>query len=335
MRANAITWLMVLTTATLAGCVGSDSSVSGDDQLEVASGPAGFSDTTGGLEGLVTDDQQTPLAGAKVGIGPSASQITKEIATSSAGFYSFSNLEPGRYVVVAVALGHESRAKSIEIQAGGVKRQDFELAGQKLAVPHSPTLILYGNIQCSVRAYPGVPLGVLVAPGWYTGVAVCNVAGIPTLPPDKFLLTWTLAENATRELLMEMTWDSTQALGRTLSVNLERTGHINDGTKIYGNAVGPDPLKIYANETTMAEVSASNGEASCMEVKCGLTTRVFAAANLTNLDWPTDPPSAPVFGPMHKRMVDFGFTLDQKFTQYLTSFHYQTMPAGFSALPDA
>jgi hypothetical protein len=313
-----------------AGCVGADEPQQTDSD---AAGPAGFGDETGAVSGTILDDQGLPVSGAEVALIKGADQ--KTTVTDEAGSFSFSNVAPGAYQLFVQKLGFDSVGKNVDVTLGNVAQVEITIIPVAIQEPHPNTQILDGNVQCSVRAYPGAPLTGVVAPGWYTGVAVCSAVPLPALPEDKFLLEWSVNEENAQELLLEMTWESTQSTGRSLGVVVEYDGHINDGTETFGSLSGFSPLIVYAHEGKMQSVYESNGETSCMETKCNLVTRVFAEANTTELDWPTEPPTVPVFGQMHDRLLDVGLVVDQRFTQYLTTFHFQGKPEGFTAVQDA
>lgn len=326
-----------MVAAGLAGCLGGGGeTVQTTD--EGPSGPAEVTEDTGAVTGVIMDEEGLPQQSAVVAIQKEGIEA-RETQTDEGGRFTISNVEPGTWQIFVQKLGFKSMGRSVDVVAGEVTNIELVLEPVPVEEPHSLTQIQEGNIQCSVRAYPGAPLwgaGVVgLAPGWYTGVAVCAIAPIPTLPDDNFLLNWEIPSENANEVLLEMTWESTQSFGRTLSVVLEHPDHINDGTPTYGDVTGPSPLIVYANEAKIQNITEQNSEDDCIESKCEFTTRVFAAANFTELDWPTDPPTVPVFGQMHERLLDVGVVLDQRFEQYLTSFHFQAKPDGFTALPNA
>lgn len=246
--------------------------------------------------------------------------------------FTLSEIPPGGYSLVAQRLGYESAARKVTVEAGQVLEVRFELVALPVEEAYHTTKIENGNVQCSVRAYPGVPTaGAGGLPRWITGVAVCGVVSLPGFQADRFLINYEWADG-TREILLEMEWKSTQALGRGLSVVLEHQGHPNDEKFTFGRDTGESPLAIYSNETKMLNVSQTSG-IDCLESKCKVYTRVFAEANTTNLGFPVPPPDLPGLGrPPNK--IDAGFTFDQRFTQYMTSFHFGLRPSGFTALAD-
>lgn len=348
MQTRSLLFVATLLAAGLAGCLGGGD-VSPDDSDGGAEEPVEFTEDTGAITGTVTDAEGLPVAEATVAIeGPDGPQETK---TDETGTYGFSNLEPGTYEVFVQGLGHEAKAKPADVVPGEATRVDFTLSAVAVQAPHHTTYTQVGHIQCSTRTYPGVPLAVIIDPGWYTGVAVCGVPGVFGLPPvpvgspDKFILFYNLDEPDTEELYLEMTWESTQSLGKGLSVIMELNGTANvEGIPPLGGDTGESPLVVHAtradlyateNATERAQENDTDiPEQHCLEDMCEIQTRAFAEANTTNADWPTDPPDVPVVGPPPDRMLDVGVVFDQRFDQYLTSFHFEEKPEGFSALPN-
>jgi hypothetical protein len=330
MTARATFMVAVLGLATLAGCIGVDDADPTSDQ-DQQTGPAEFTEDTGAVSGTVLDDQGLPVEKGQVALAGDG--FEEATTTDEAGRFAFSNVDPGSYRLFINALGYESVGKNVDVVVGEVTTVEVLLEPVAVAEPHAETQIGEGKVACSVRAYPGVPLAGVIEPGWYTGVAVCGLPVISDLREDQFLIIYEIPEGA-QELYVEMEWESNQATGKGLSVVLEHSGHANDPDYTFGSDIGESPLFILADEETMAQV-ANTSEIDCLQETCELYTRVFAAANTTNLDWPTDPPDVPVFGPMHKRMLDVGIVWEQRFTQYLTSFHNQTRPEDFTALQDA
>jgi hypothetical protein len=102
----------------LGGCVGA----AGSDKKAVAptvsssAAPATVTTDTGGIEGVVVNDEQLPIKGATVGLTEKALQTQ----TAVDGRFSFSNLEPREYTINAQSLGHESTAKKSTVTAGSV-----------------------------------------------------------------------------------------------------------------------------------------------------------------------------------------------------------------------
>src|ERR1041385_3199145 len=82
-----------------AGCIGVNSAApasapSGGPQ--VASGPAEFNETTGGIEGTITDTELAPIPGAVVGLIADASTTTDTVTTDATGHFALSHVKPGQ-----------------------------------------------------------------------------------------------------------------------------------------------------------------------------------------------------------------------------------------------
>lgn len=309
----------------LAGCVGS----SGTSSKDPAAPTAEFDENTGAIQGTVTNDENLPLANALVGIV----SLKAETSTDSQGRYSLSNLPPGTYDLVATALSHVAAIRKVEVVAGAAVDANFILASEAAAVPTFKMTPKVGNVQCTVRAYPGVPTsGAGGLPKWITGVAVCGVANLSVvlpLPPDKFLLGWELQKEV-NEVVMDMEWKSTQMSGRGLDFVLEHAGMYNSIPNTFGRAVGVSPIQIYVNNTTMMKLEETSGK-DCWSSKCKVESRVFGAANTTEFYLPVDPPE---LGPLGKpsKKIDVGIVIDQRFTQYLTEFFHMEKPPNYSAV---
>lgn len=311
-----------------AGCVGSQAAPRQAPDDAAPAPPPKFTDDTGAIVGIVSDEEGVGLEGVEVGLV----ELQVSTQTDLGGAFTLSEIAPGGYSLVAQKLGYESSARKITVEAGTIAEAHLQLLALPVEEAYHATKIENGNVQCSVRAYPGVPTGGTGGlPPWVTGVAVCGLVSLPGFAPDRFLINYEWPEN-TQEVLLEMEWKSTQALGRGLSVVLEHQGHPNDAKYTFGRDTGPSPLIVDVNETKMLNVSETSG-IECLESKCKVYTRVFAEANTTDMGFPVPPPDLPVLGrPPNK--IDAGFTLDQRFTQYMTTFHFQTKPAGFTALAD-
>src|SRR5690242_12737943 len=61
------------------------------------------------LSGTVTDASGAVVADAKISVRNTATNVTRELTTDAAGFYTAPNLIPGTYAVTASASGFETR----------------------------------------------------------------------------------------------------------------------------------------------------------------------------------------------------------------------------------
>ncbi len=91
--------------------------------------PASFAQTyQGRILGTVTDASGAVVAGAKVSVANTATNVTRNLVSNSAGDYVAPNLEEGSYVVSAEATGFKkAENKSVIVQVGRDARVDLRL----------------------------------------------------------------------------------------------------------------------------------------------------------------------------------------------------------------
>lgn len=285
----------------LAGCTGASSSDvpqdAGPEAIGPSAEPARASETTGAIAGLVVDDSLQPIPGALVGLQDQPLTAT----TDAAGSFTFNALEPGRYVVLANALGYQAATKAANVVAGEIVNAQIVLTSLPTTVPFPETLQFNGLIEC----------------GW--GI---DNAGTGNCLPIQFLLQQTGTPNPTNTQIIglflhsdpasivqgvfEMAWDpsaATTAAELLLNVELEQTGAI--GGNVYGSASGSSPLRVVTTEEPWTELT---GEPTNDEVQ----TRTFPAARI--------PPT---------------IVVSQRFTVYATACHFAECGELFTTLADA
>jgi hypothetical protein len=151
MKANAVSMVALLIGLLLGGCVQSEATnPAGSSQgahVPNAVGPATFDESTGAIEGVITDDQLQPIPGAQVGVPNDLNMIT---LTDVAGHFVFSNVVPGRYALGASALGFTSAAKSVEVVAGEVVSVSLILAPLPIQEPYVELFLFNGMIECGI-----------------------------------------------------------------------------------------------------------------------------------------------------------------------------------------
>src|SRR5947209_12279188 len=74
--------------------------------------PANAQVTGATLSGTVTDASGAVIAGAQVSVRNTATGISKDTTTDSAGFYALPNLAPGNYEVKVTANGFTNAVQS-------------------------------------------------------------------------------------------------------------------------------------------------------------------------------------------------------------------------------
>lgn len=108
--------VLIVLMAAFSGCVGSDAAQTGSTAMSPAP-PAEADQNSGGVEGVVTDDQISPIPGAQVGFTDVPDLLS---VTDDAGRFSISRIPPGTHTLVAQKLGFEAAAKKVDVVAGEV-----------------------------------------------------------------------------------------------------------------------------------------------------------------------------------------------------------------------
>lgn len=143
---------LILFAAILSGCVAegttNDLGGPGADAPTVAP-PAQFDDTSGAVEGIVLDEEQAPIAGAQVGLLDPASNQSLMTLTDLSGRFTFSQVVPGLYQLVAQQLGYESSARAITITAGEALSVSFQLTKIAIHQGYVEVWSKRGYFQCS------------------------------------------------------------------------------------------------------------------------------------------------------------------------------------------
>lgn len=79
----------------------------------------------GAVSGQVTDDQGSPVSGAKVYLDP-----TTDTRTSDNGEYEFTDVPEGEYNLEVISSQHEDASATVQVTASDTTKQDFEIARQ-------------------------------------------------------------------------------------------------------------------------------------------------------------------------------------------------------------
>lgn len=141
-RSQTIAMVALFSMAALAGCIGNG----GEEQQTTPTPTAQVTENTGGIEGVVTSDEDLPIEGASVGVP----ELGAEAVTDAQGTFALSDLAPGSYQVFVQKIGYESLGKTVDVAAGDVTRVDVQLAPQPVAEPRQSTVIWNGYMKCSI-----------------------------------------------------------------------------------------------------------------------------------------------------------------------------------------
>jgi hypothetical protein len=143
----------------LAGCVGQggvEQSAGTSSAPNVAS-PATYTEETGAIEGVVTDDSLAPIAGAELVL----SVLGTAAVSDPEGRFGFSEVTPGRVVLTAAKAGYQSWAHAVDVLPGSRVHVAISLVAAPVDEPYSLTLHQTGLKFCDAdvdfqgNPYPG------------------------------------------------------------------------------------------------------------------------------------------------------------------------------------
>lgn len=318
--------LLLVATLFLSGCM--DKNGSGKTLAE-GRGAAGndyeapkAAEGSGAIQGVVVSEEELPIEGAEVGL---AAKDVPAVFTNSEGRFAFSHLEPGKYTVVAQKFGYESQKRLADVAAGGVAEVQIRLVATTVqGVEPFPVVDLQaGFVGCSAAArVPTVrdPLDIF-GDEIRTAQHVCDTTRQhanydPFQDRVDILYNLSAAPVATiAGFVFEMDWEGSQAVSRNLWLTVEIQGCLDADARegLLLDVEGPSPLrqafdaaafasKLNLTGSTCHSAGEDKGK-DCNAEKCTLVARVRPSA--TTLGTP----------------ADFGVVVNQRFTQYVTTFY--------------
>jgi len=81
----------------------------------------------GSIVGIVRDQSQAPVAGAKVEVRSLSTNLVRQLTTSSTGDFNSLSLPPGRYTVRVSQTGFRDKSQNIDLSVGQRAELDFAL----------------------------------------------------------------------------------------------------------------------------------------------------------------------------------------------------------------
>lgn len=238
---------LLLAVPLLTGCLGLGGEDGADDRPELKN-QATADESTGGIQGVVTDPAIQPIEGAEVtlqGLGQSTT-------TASDGSFAFSNLAPRDYTLEITADGFVSTTVDVSVSSGKVATSDTILAQKPTTQAFMQQQEFTGFVECSAST-PVVAVAVCAIPNFF----VSNTTN------DRFMFTWEVEPNL-HQLTAEIDWDPSQPTGTHLSFNIEPAGISNEPTTTYAEPVGEGPLVANIDREALEAVEA-NMTAICNE----------------------------------------------------------------------
>lgn len=254
----------------LAGCSGGagGKAPAADDGAFDGLGPLTATKDTGVLRGVVIDEAIRPLRGVAVNVTGAAGMVTNA-TTNEDGAFGIDGLAPGEYFLAAVKAGY-TKVTTSAIVVAGVSDPDavkILLTADPASRPYPQQFVMDGYLSCSARVVlTAYPAGECLESD--TSQVVYGLDRIPDY------------------IQSEMSWDSTQALGDSMSLVSEcfTAEEENDdgaawgpspcpkGNLVVNRSEGSSPLVIGVNRTLAAQFRLGDGGTGA-----GHRLRVFAA----------------------------------------------------------
>lgn len=316
----------------LAGCIGGPGAPPPDEK-RIAT--AEITVELGGIEGVVVDPTYSPLIGATVTIR----DIEKATQTVEDGSFAFSKVAPGTYALVAVYPGHESVARSVSVSAGKIEKVEFMLPPLGSTAPFIDKLEFAGFQECAVMAGmdgSGTPAEVLGEN--FAGISVCSYPnGFASIvlggnvTNDHFMDRFFLGKDV-KSVVVEMTWESSGATGRSMSLLIEPDGIFSDPEVTYGEATGASPIRIGFDLDRLRQVD-ENMTRICKDGYdryCGEDKRGEEGRNVTGLGGALQWRVFPHWATSDSDKAGASATLQQRFTIYVSVFYHEPAPSGYS-----
>ncbi len=311
---------LVLLAAPLAGCLGGDDG--GDEPIQKEQ--ADVTTSSGGIQGVVTDNAVQPVVGANLTLEGTGQTAT----TASDGSYAFSRIDPGTYTMVVRAEGFVTAKESVTVEAGDVATVDVLLTHLTSQQAFMQQQELVGFVECGA-AWWVTPM---VLP--YSAVAACAV-------PNTVLEVAGLGGNATNDRFMhffeleapidtvvyEMTWESeTTALSTIMEVN----GFPNDDEATFYESGGLPPIYARLDKPVFERV-ANNFTELCEGANGTEADDSYCGFNFWDQGWPMQQRvfASPDCQETPARVCP---VIQEEFTHYISAFYNAPAPEGFSVI---
>jgi hypothetical protein len=312
-----------LLATALAGCAGGGGGGGGGDpasQVDFDELGLEATATTGVIRGIVIDAAVRPVADVRIlARGPDGA--TAETLSNPQGAFGLQGLAPGDWFLVANRSGYRETQASAQVVAGLAEPDVVKvlLEADPSAAPYVTTHLFEGYLECSFRAV-------------VIGYALCS-----STANDRFTESYA-PEGVPDWWQSEMVWDSTQAFGSELSLDISCISGdpCPDGQVLINRSEGQSPLLVTIGRAKAEEFLLGAGQ--------DVVIRVFAFGrqdtdlvddrqlnerlNETSggavpcVEWPAVFDACVRFGGV-------GIILSQKFTVYSHEFHRYAPPAGW------
>ena len=299
--------LSALSVLLLAGC-GSPAGEGGDaadfEDLDVQ-----VSETTGAILCLVVDDRIQPVEGATVTVR-GAAEGDKATTTDAEGRCVVSGLPPGTYFVTVRSELHKEVQSSTEVVAGVADPPLLRIQLERLFTqdPFTVQIVRDGFFECSQAG----------ASVWYSSSNCSDGAFGPASDAEPSLSNTTRQDRdfhadvgpGWQAMVFEMAWEPTsQGTSANMGIVVSTYKPERDGGHWFAEFEGASPIRGQLDVGVVHE--SASGEDPTKVPAEGMERMSYFVSVRPDGDTP-------------------GLALNQRFTVYLTLFHYGRPPEGWS-----
>lgn len=295
----------------MSGC-----SSSGVDELQRTT-EIELGDTEGAVRVVVLDDSLNPVVDATVGLDGE-----HQAETAMDGVADFRPVAAGEHVVSASKFGFTEASRAMTVEAGVVAEVVLTIEATASLGAYFETVIQNGIVGCSAAAKAGSPSS---AP-----IGVCGtLTSAGTNPLDTFALDWPI--NPQAETLSgfwgETTWISSQVFGSGMSITwfAAETGFTGSAfaspedqdVRVVLTVEGVSPIGARLPIDIVRNVAGDVVSTPlCDAEECFLISGHYVSAETSGL------------------AIDLGVSFQQRYEDFLTSFHNMPLPDAFTVVPD-
>jgi hypothetical protein len=316
--------IVVVLAALLAtaGCLG----LGDDGNDDAAPDTATFTEDTGGIEGVITDEAVQPVADATVRL------VEAETSTNTTedGSYAFSNVEPGTHTLRVEAEGYQAAEDEIDVATGEVTVRDLVLATVRGEDAYMTQQELTGFFECGWEIGWNVTEEVPETPGpvdgrsFYLGLAMCAVPNNQlggNATNDKFSHSFEL-DPPLHTLVYEMEWDPENQLSEWMTTRMEVQGFSNDDVGTIFRTQGPSPIRLDLGPSTWENLTVG------FEEQCEEGNDAYCGYNWEADGYPLQTRVFPAWQCAHEKGGGCAVA-QQPFTHYVTGLYNQPVPDGY------
>jgi hypothetical protein len=286
----------------LAGC--SDGGGAGEDEaFDGLQGTA--TETTGILRGVVVDDRIVPIVGATIDLRGTTER--PNATTDEQGRFLFSDLDPGTYFLQVSSPTHKPTQSSADVEAGVEEPDIVRIQLERLFTqdPFSVQVMHEGYFQCSQAGA-----------SWYYSSSNCQdgvfgpaSGSVPTATSQD--REWHADVGpGWQTIVFEMEWKPTSdSTSKNMGMVVSTYKPERAGDHWFAEFEGSTPIRGQID--VGIEHESASGEEPSMIPPEGMTNMSFFVSVREDGDVP-------------------GIAYNQKFTVYVTMFHYGRPPEGWS-----